>query len=132
MPSDLCPAPDDPGKTGERRLTEIQALVVDLIHTLLAAKLDDVDAAIDLSLQRMGQFARRDRAYVFVRSGDTASNTHEWCAPGIAPMIDQMQNLPMDAFGALFGPLSRNQEVLIPDLEDFLPGSPEHELLKSQ
>ena len=132
MPSDLCPEPDDPGKTGETRLTEIQALVVDLIHTLLAAKLDDVDAAIDRSLQRLGAFAHRDRAYVFVRSGDTASNTHEWCAPGIAPMIDHLQDLPLDAFGALFGPLGRNQDVLIPDLDDFLPGSPEHEILKEQ
>jgi PAS domain S-box-containing protein len=112
--------------------TEIQALVVALIHRLLAADLQSVDSAVDEGLARIGAFAGRDRTYVFVRDGDHFDNTHEWCAPGIAPMIDQLQGLPIADYGALFGPLQENQVILIPDIGDYLPGSPEHELLAAQ
>ena len=128
----LTIAPNDYVKTNEARLTEIQALVVGLIHQLLSADISEVDTAIDDGLARLGTFAARDRAYVFVCKDGMASNTHEWCAPGIAPMIDQLQDLPQEAFAALFQPLSADQDVLIPDIDDFLPGSPEHELLASQ
>ncbi len=116
----------------EARLIEIQALVVRLIHYLLAAGLSEVDKAIEDCLADLGNFANRDRAYVFVAHDGVVSNTHEWCAPGIAPMIDQLQNLSGEDYAALLEPLSANQVVLIPDIADFLPGSMEHELLAAQ
>ena len=118
--------------TGETRLTEIQALVVQLIHRLLAVGQGDVDDAITDCLAQLGRFSSRDRAYVFVCEGAFTSNTHEWCAPGIAPMIDQLQNLPHSEYGALLDPLRANKVMLIPDIGDFLPGSPEHDLLAAQ
>ncbi len=125
-------APKDAATTNEARLTEIQALVVELIHLLLSADMGDVDAAIDECLARLGGYTRRDRAYVFVRDGPNVSNSHEWCAPGIPAMIEQLQGLSIDEFGALLDPLSHNQVMLIPDIADFLPGSPEHGLLVAQ
>lgn len=124
-------SPDEP-QTNEARLTEIQALVVELIHRLLSADIGDIDAAIDESLARLGAFAQRDRAYIFVREDDCVSNTHEWCAPGIAAMIVHLQRLPMDDFAALLEPMGRNEVLLIPDIADFLPGSAEHEFLAAQ
>ena len=118
--------------TGEARLTEIQALVVQLMHHLLSAGLSDVDAAISDCLAQLGQYASRDRAYVFVSDGAFTSNTHEWCAPGIAPMIDQLQKLPHVDYGALLEPLRANEVMLIPDIRDFQPGSPEYDLLAAQ
>lgn len=118
--------------SAEERLIDIQALVVRLIHRLLAAGLSDVDAAIEDCLAQLGEFARRDRAYVFVTHGKLVSNTHEWCAPGITPMIDQLQNLSSEDYAALLEPLSANQVVLIPDIDDFRPGSMEHDLLAAQ
>ncbi len=118
--------------SNEARLTEIQALVVALIHRLLSAKLSDVDAAIDDCLGRLGAYCSRDRAYVFVCDGAHADNTHEWCAAGIPTMIDQLQGLPLAEYDALFGPLSRNQVMLIPDIRDFAPGTAEHEILAAQ
>lgn len=128
----MTTAPIAQAKTNETRLTEIQALVVGLIHQLLSAEISEVDTAISEGLARLGEFAARDRAYVFMCKDGFASNTHEWCSPGIVPMIEQLQDLPQEDFGALFQPLSADQDVLIPDIDDFLPGSPEHDLLASQ
>lgn len=122
----------DATSSNEARLTEIQALVVELIHVLLASDIADVDAAINECLARLGEYAKRDRTYVFMRDNEHADNTHEWCAPGIPAMIDQLQGLSIAEYGALFDPLIQNQVILIPDIDDFLPGSPEHEILAAQ
>lgn len=116
----------------EQRLTDVQALVVELIHRLLSVGINDVDEAITESLARLGQFNERDRAYVFVSVGPTTSNTHEWCAPGVDPMIDQLQDLPNSEFQGFTGPLSRNEVMLIADIRSIPEGSAEHQLLAAQ
>ncbi len=116
----------------EPRLTEIQALVVVLIHRLLSVGVVDLDAAIHDCLSQLGAFAGRDRAYVFVSNGRSVSNTHEWVAPGITPMIDQLQDLPLEEYSGLLEPLNNNEVVLIPDISEYRPGSMEHDLLAAQ
>ncbi|MFO7813521.1 MAG: PAS domain S-box protein [Pelovirga sp.] len=58
----------------------------------------EFDAAMNQCLQRLGLLFGADRSYVFQFSDDLAytTNTHEWCADGISPEIDNLQNLPMD------------------------------------
>ena len=58
----------------------------------------EFDTAINQCLQRLGLLFGVDRSYFFQLSDDLAytTNTHEWCADGIAPEIDNLQNLPMD------------------------------------
>ncbi|MCC5955607.1 MAG: response regulator [Natronohydrobacter sp.] len=119
-------------RSNEQRLTDVQGLVVDLIHGLLSAEVSCVDAAINDCLARLGSFNMRDRAYVFVSDRDSTSNTHEWCAPGVDPMIDQLQNLPNAEFAGFIGPLGRNEAMLIPDIDDFAQDSPEHQMLSAQ
>ncbi|MFN3647057.1 MAG: PAS domain S-box protein [Gemmobacter sp.] len=63
----------------------------------LAAPVSRADEAIDLILSEMGAFGDVDRAYVFQRKpGELLDNTHEWCAPGIEPMIDLLKDQSMD------------------------------------
>lgn len=116
----------------EARLTEIQALVVEVINRLLASTGDDVDHAIDDALGRIGSYTGRDRAYVFLIEGAFARNSHEWCAEGIDPMIEMLQALPVAELEGLRVPLSAGQVIHAPDIEDFEPGSAEYELLQSQ
>ncbi|UCG61006.1 MAG: PAS domain S-box protein [Candidatus Zixiibacteriota bacterium] len=51
-------------------------------------------------LSTVGGFTNADRCYVFRLSDDekTMDNTHEWCARGIAPQINELQGLPVEAF----------------------------------
>jgi PAS domain S-box-containing protein len=53
---------------------------------------------INEALKIIGEFAKVDRAYVFQLSegGRTADNTHEWCAEGIQPQIENLKGIALD------------------------------------
>ncbi len=124
--------PDTTPTQNEARLTDIQALVVELINRLLSANIDQVDDAINLGLAQIGAFTGRDRAYVFAIEGEIARNSHEWCADGIDPMIDHLQALPIAELEDIRTPLCLGQVIHAPDIAHFDPGSAEYELLASQ
>ena len=114
------------------RLVEAQALIVGLIHRLLAVDLADVDEEITGCLGQLGQYNLRDRAYVFLSHDGVTSNTHEWCAPGVDAMIDELQDLPISEFAGLFDPLIRNEVVHVADISSFPSDSAEYTILASQ
>jgi len=60
----------------------------------------DIDNAINASLSDMGRFCGASRSYIFKFNdiSKTMSITHEWCDEGVAPQIDNLQNLPSDTF----------------------------------
>jgi signal transduction histidine kinase len=80
----------------------------------------ETDAWLSSVLARIGTVAGVDRSYVFVASRDLATidNTHEWCAPGVAPQIDAGKGLPSSAFPWALERLSRLEAVAIPRVED--------------
>lgn len=118
--------------TNETRLTRIQALVVEILNDLLRAPIEDTDRAIEDAIARIGTYCLRDRAYVFVKTGEAASNTHEWCAPGIEPMIHELQDLSWELYAPLTGPITEGLPQHIPDVEALPPESATRELLDAQ
>ena len=115
------------------RLGDGHELLVRLLRALLRADQDTLDAAIDDALARLGAFCRVDRAYLFlVRDGDRIDNTHEWCAPGIEPMIHHLQDLPLAIIGAWLGWFEADQAVDIPDVSALPDERPEKETLQFQ
>ncbi len=79
----------------ERRTQELFARISRASNQITQNALDKT---IDGLLQELGEFMEADRMYIF--SYDflkmTATNTHEWCAPGIEPQIAYLQNTPID------------------------------------
>lgn len=126
MPTNAAPTQN------EARLTDIQALVVELINRLLSANIDQVDDAINAGLAQIGAFTGRDRAYLFLIEEEIARNSHEWCADGVDPMIDHLQALPVAELEDIRAPLSMGRVIHAPDIALFDPGSAEYELLASQ
>lgn len=118
--------------TNETRLTRIQAFFVEILNDLLRAPIEATDVAVQRAISRIGAYCRRDRSYVFVRRGELAFNTHEWCAPGIEPAIDQLQGLPWEAYGAITEPLETGRPMHVPDVAQLPAGSPTRELLEMQ
>ena len=118
--------------TNETRLTRIQALVVELLNDLLRAPIDHTDTAIQRAIGQLGQYCRRDRSYVFVLREGKVYNTHEWCAAGIAPAIDDLQGLPWEAYGPLTEPLDLGQPFHVPDVALLPEGSESRALLEGQ
>jgi len=101
-----------------RRKSEMQQLIAEAGADLLAASTADMDAAIDRTLQRSGEHIAADRAYLFLFSEDGArmSNTHEWCADGIEPQRDKVQNLPREMAPWWWQRICAGGMVVVPDV----------------
>jgi PAS domain S-box-containing protein len=107
------------------RLTEAQKLSVDLINDLLSAGPGGLDGAIHAALASLGAFSGSDRTYIFLQTRPgVMDNTHEWCAPGIDPMIDMLQDLPMEMADPWWPLFERDGHVYIADVLELDPGDP--------
>ncbi|MGW8301890.1 MAG: hybrid sensor histidine kinase/response regulator [Desulfobacterales bacterium] len=84
-----------------------------------------IDDEIDRTLEQIGQFADADRSYVFQFSDDqkSLSCTHEWCAEGIEPTIERIQNVPVETFPWAVKKFLHGDMVLVPRLSDLPPGA---------
>jgi PAS domain S-box-containing protein len=73
----------------------LQEMVSSISRQCINLTPDGLDAAIDGALKVMGTFMDVDRSYLFRFSEEltTSSNTHEWCAEGIAPQQPHLQHL---------------------------------------
>jgi len=82
---------------------QLQQLLMSMSTELINIKLDEVDAALHKMLEEVGSFSGLDRVYIFINNyklGIT-TNTHEWCAEGIIPQIDNLKAVPLDQLGDL-------------------------------
>lgn len=74
------------------------------------------DDGIMFTLEALGKFSDLDRVYLFKfeQQLQTASNTHEWCAPGISSEIDNLQQIPCAEIPWAMDQLRRNQTLYVP------------------
>ncbi|MDP5104649.1 MAG: ATP-binding protein [Polaribacter sp.] len=81
----------------ERQL-RFQDLLISISTKYINADLSNIDALVEKSLKQIGAFVEADRSYIFSYDfvNNTTSNTYEWCAEGIDPEIDNLQNIPID------------------------------------
>ncbi len=100
------------------RLTLAQRLSVELINDILSAEHTKLDQAISRALAQMGEFCGSDRTYLFRETSETLiSNTHEWCAPGIEPYADQLQNQPVAIVEPWYKAFAAQGAIYISDVE---------------
>ncbi len=94
----------------------------------------DFDEAILASLRDIGLFSGANRSYLFLlKPGGYMDNTHEWCAEGVEPQKDMLQDLPSDSFPWWMARLQEGQPLCIPDVSQLPPeASKEREILESQ
>lgn len=62
-------------------------------------KPDDFDFKIKNSFNKIGNYFKVSRIYVFLdnKDGSATSNTYEWCNDGIIPQIDELQDIPYES-----------------------------------
>lgn len=60
-----------------------------------------------------------DRMYIFEDCDErhATDNTYEWCADGVAPEIDELQNVDMDAIDWWYEAFKKNESIIIQDVE---------------
>jgi len=109
-------------QTLQRRLV-FEELVASISTEFVNLGPDEVDAGIQHALRLIGEFDGADRSYVFLFSGDgtAMTNTHEWCAEGIEPYIDRVQDVSVSTFPWLMKRLRQFDVVRVPHVADLPP-----------
>ncbi len=112
---------------------ELEQAVSTMASEFLASP--DIDSAIDATLGEIGELRGASRVYVFRFSedGTTMANTHEWCAPGVRPEIENLRALPTDMFPWWVDRLSNGETIHVRDVAKLPPeAAAEREILESQ
>jgi PAS domain S-box-containing protein len=95
----------------------------------------DINYVINTSLVDLGKFAKAARSYVFLLNsdGETITNTHEWCADGIEPQIENLRKLPRQNVPWWDALIMKGETIHIPDVEALPPeATSEKEILEAQ
>ncbi|NRA48647.1 MAG: PAS domain-containing protein [Phaeodactylibacter sp.] len=84
----------------------------------------EMDRRIQESLEEIGRFVDADRAYIiqYDYKAVTASNTHEWCGLDIEPVIDSLQDIPMEEYQLLIDNHLLGNYFIIPDVPNMEEG----------
>ncbi len=117
-----------------RQHARFQELLTKISSTYINLPSDRVDATIETSLGELGGFVGADRVYLFDfdAAAQTFSNTHEWCAEGIVPQIDQLQSIPLAMLPAWFSSHLRGEPLMIADVLTLAPDDTVRQLLEPQ
>lgn len=83
-----------------QRQVLLQEVLIDIANTYINLDLANVDATINQSLKKLGEFVKADRVYIFDYDfpNEIAINTFEWCQRGIEPQIDNLKAVPLSDF----------------------------------
>ena len=114
---------------------QIEKLVSGISADFVGINLLKLDATIKKTLKKIGQFCKIDRSYVFIlkQNNTYMDNTHEWCAPGIHPEIENLQNLPTSVFPWWMKKMNRLEYIHISHVNQMpQKASAEQQLLQSQ
>ncbi|MEW6478592.1 MAG: PAS domain S-box protein [Pseudomonadota bacterium] len=117
----------------QERLSRFVLMLFRLASRFINLPVQQMDQAMDKALGDVGRFVQAGRAYIFTYDHDraTASNTHEWCAPGVSPEIANLQEQPLSLVPDWVQAHRNGQRVQIDDV-DKLPGGPLRDLLEGQ
>lgn len=119
---------------GDAHQFSIEALVAVLSTHFINCPLSQIDQGIDNALAQLGRTTQVDRTYLILllEDGLTLRNTHEWCAPGIAPQIDELQDLPLSELPWTTSTIFHDREMHLSKLDDLaLEYADERELFAS-
>lgn len=95
-----------------------------------------LDNMIPSILKSIGKYTAADRAYVFEWNSEKKENfknTFEWCAAGIEPQIQNLQEVPVCLMQNWVETFIQKKNIIIYDLEEIAKETPqEYEILKPQ
>lgn len=114
---------------------EIEKLVSDISSKFINLPSNLLNSAITEALGMIGKFASVDRSYLFLFSedGSLMDNTHEWCAEGIEPQIDNLKELPVSMLPWWMSKLNNFETIYIPIVSELpIEANAEKEILESQ
>ncbi len=101
-----------------RRRIELERMVSSISARFIALDPADLNDALNETLRVLGSLFDLDRSYIFCFDGDLArvKEIHEWCAEGIEPQIDVLQDLPADVIAWAMKQIEARKPICIPDV----------------
>jgi PAS domain S-box-containing protein len=114
---------------------DLHESISQISKALILVTSDDLDRQIHSALAQIGSLMQIDRSYVFhlKQNMTVMDNTHEWCAPGVEPQIENLRDLPTEIFPWWMEKLTRFENISIPSVAELPPAAKaEQEILESQ
>ncbi|MCC5936082.1 MAG: response regulator [Lunatimonas sp.] len=115
-------------------LATLQNILVEMALTYINMPPSAVGKSLEQSLKKLGEFTDADRAYIFSYDWEkgTYTNTHEWCAEGIAPQIGILQKIPISEIEEWAEMHKNGKEILWEDISILPKRSKIRQLLDTQ
>jgi PAS domain S-box-containing protein len=102
---------------------ELLQLIAQLSTRFANSTAATLDHIINQMLAEVGIFTGVEQSYVFQFSDDlsTGSNTHEWCAEGVALQGKNFQNIPAAPYNWWMQHMLAGKNIVIPSVSDLPP-----------
>ena len=100
-----------------------------------ALNYDTPDEQINEFIGFLGKHVGSDRVYIFEDCDErhATDNTYEWCANGVRPEIEELQDVNMDIIDWWYEAFSKGESVIIADVEAIKEEHPiSYDMLKAQ
>ncbi|WP_319508087.1 GAF domain-containing protein [uncultured Methanolobus sp.] len=81
---------------------------------------DDINIAINEALENMGNICNASRIHLFFINKKEAStnDAYEWCASGVKPQKEMLQNLPNEVFSWSYSKLQKGELLQVENVSD--------------
>jgi diguanylate cyclase (GGDEF)-like protein len=107
---------EDMELTESSRIANHEAIINEALRRALSTSVPD--QSIDILLEYLGLTFKSDRVYIFEENPDHSfNNTYEWCAKGVVPQKQNLQNIPEEAVSLWLERFRDEHNVIIRDLE---------------
>jgi PAS domain S-box-containing protein len=116
-----------------RRKLEIEEVLLEISSMFTAPA--NLERDINLALEKIGTLCEASRSYIFLirENGIIIDNTHEWCAEGVEPQKNNLQNTSSDMCPWGMKKLHNDEIVHIADVSTLPPeAAAEKEMLEKQ
>ncbi|MDX8420564.1 EAL domain-containing protein [Stecheria sp. CLA-KB-P133] len=89
----------------------------------------DPQQGIEKTISSISQNMKPERFLIFEEGGDnTVSATYEWTAPGIVPLKEELQSIPLTELRALYARFAAERLVMVRDMKAFQQEHPDFSL----
>jgi PAS domain S-box-containing protein len=99
---------------------EIEALITAISIDLTNITSTNLDEKILGAISAIGRFSKVDRTYLFLlrENGTIMDNTHEWCAEGIEPQIENLKDMPVHVFPWWMEKMHQKEVILFQRIDE--------------
>jgi signal transduction histidine kinase len=114
-------------KRAGERLDGFERLITHLATHFINVPTEKVDDAVEVALQKLGEFAQLHRVSIILLDENRTkfTRTYEWCAPGVKAGAENVRDVPVARYPWVREKLMANEIMLISGREEFSADSPE-------